>query len=204
VLLCLASSSLAQDPSHANVESETMICNMDFKVSKVGLLIVDLGGGCGVIRCADGYMEVVKLNARGVGLTVGSAKIHGKATIRNVVRHDEMHGTFAGTAASATTGDDENQHKSLSKGELEMEVVSFSSGWEAGAGGAFLTISAREDGESECDLEAETEGPATESASESGLDPAAERELPGAFGLDPRSGSDTTASFSATEGTAVR
>jgi hypothetical protein len=76
-------------------------CELRYKLDSWSFLYKEARGH-GVVTCDNGQWSAVKINARGVGLTIGKTKIvDGKGDFSSVSHIDEIFGTYVQAEAHA-------------------------------------------------------------------------------------------------------
>jgi len=137
----LASLILATGAFSSKVRAEGADLGCELKFSLSGWSVIyKQAEGSGVVTCADGSSQSVKISAKGAGLTVGKSKVdHGTGHFTNVHTIGDVLGTYAEGEAHAGVVKSGNVQV-LTKGTVSLALAGSGEGVDFGIDVGELTL----------------------------------------------------------------
>ena len=106
-------------------------CHMTYDM-KGWSAVYNTAQGTGTVSCSDGTSMPVVLDAKGAGLTAGTAHIdNGSGSFTGVNRIDDVIGSYASASASGGAAR-AGEAKVLTKGSISLALAGSGGGWGAG------------------------------------------------------------------------
>jgi hypothetical protein len=131
----LAGSLGAIQPVHA----DELVCRLAFEMSGWSAFYKTASGG-GTVTCDNGQSMVVKLRAKGGGLTFGKTEIEdGHGRFSGIHRIEDVLGHYATAEAHAGSGASSSKAQVVTKGDVSLALTGTGHGFNLGvAAGAFI------------------------------------------------------------------
>jgi len=125
-----------------SAQAREIDCEMRFEMSGWSVFY-KRSNGTGTIRCNNGQVMKVVLEARGGGLTFGKSKIvNGRGEFSGVDDIHELLGAYASAEAHAGAGRS-SKASVVTKGEVSLALSGTGKGWDVGIAFGNLTIKQR-------------------------------------------------------------
>lgn len=125
-----------------STQAREIDCEMRFELSGWSVFY-KRSNGSGTIRCNNGQVMKVSLEARGGGLTFGKSKIvNGRGEFSGVDDIHELLGSYASAEAHAGAGRS-SKASVVTKGEVSLALSGTGKGWDVGIAFGNLTIKQR-------------------------------------------------------------
>jgi hypothetical protein len=116
-----------------------LVCRLAFEMSGWSVFY-KTGSGAGTVTCDNGQSMVVKLRAKGGGLTFGRTEIedgHGRFTGIHAI--EDVLGHYATAEAHAGSGASSSKAQVVTKGDVSLALTGTGHGFNLGvAAGAFI------------------------------------------------------------------
>lgn len=141
IAISLTAAALLLAPS-ADARTGTMTCKMTYALTGWSVFYKHASGN-GTVSCSNGQSIVVKISAKGGGVTVGKYKIrNGFGTFAGVRDIKDVLGTYASAGADAAAGKAATA-QAMTKGDVSLALSGKGEGWNLGVAFTGFTIAAR-------------------------------------------------------------